>query len=61
MATTEIVKSNFIVDPEDKFNLIRRTESGADLDREYWERVNQGAWEGREAGKQGGNREGLEA
>eukprot|EP00091_Calanus_sinicus_P015236 TRINITY_DN3329_c0_g1_i1.p1 TRINITY_DN3329_c0_g1~~TRINITY_DN3329_c0_g1_i1.p1 ORF type:complete len:180 (-),score=34.08 TRINITY_DN3329_c0_g1_i1:103-642(-) len=42
MATTEVVKSSFMVDPEDKFNLIRRTESGADLDREYWERVNQG-------------------
>jgi len=42
MASTDIVKSSFMVDPEDKFNLIRRTESGADLDREYWERVNQG-------------------
>jgi len=31
-----------MVDPDDKFNLIRRTESGADLDREYWDRVNQG-------------------
>merc|ERR1712106_95555 len=40
--TTEIVKSSFMVDPDDKFNLIRRTESGADLDREYWDRVNQG-------------------
>jgi len=42
MATTDVVKSTFMVDPDDKFNLIRRTESGADLDREYWERVNQG-------------------
>jgi len=42
MTTTEVVKSSFMIDPNDKFNLIRRTESGADLDREYWERVNQG-------------------
>jgi len=42
MTTTEVVKSSFMIDPDDKFNLIRRTESGADLDREYWERVNQG-------------------
>eukprot|EP00092_Neocalanus_flemingeri_P008532 GFUD01009191.1.p1 GENE.GFUD01009191.1~~GFUD01009191.1.p1 ORF type:complete len:962 (+),score=281.01 GFUD01009191.1:210-3095(+) len=42
MANTDVVKSSFMVDPNDNSNLIRRTESGVDLDREYWERVNQG-------------------
>jgi len=31
-----------MVDPNDKFNLIKRTDSGVDVDREYWDRVNQG-------------------
>jgi len=37
------VKSKYMVDPDNAFNLIKREdEEGAGLDREYWERVNQG-------------------
>jgi len=37
------VKSKYMVDPDNAFNLIKREEDeGAGLDREYWERVNQG-------------------
>ena len=37
----EIVKSSYVVDPEDQMRLIRRDEEGTEIDREYWDRVNQ--------------------
>jgi len=43
MAAT-VVKSKWMVDPNDKFNLIKREEDDSlAIDREYWDRVNQGA------------------
>ena len=37
----EIVKSSYVLDPEDQMRLIRRDEEGTEIDREYWDRVNQ--------------------
>ena len=39
---TEIVKSSYVVDPSDEMSLIRRDNEGTEIDREYWQRVNQG-------------------
>ena len=37
----DIVKSSYVVDPEDQMRLVRRDEVGTEIDREYWDRVNQ--------------------
>ena len=37
----DIVKSSYVVDPDDQMRLIRREEDGSVIDREYWDRVNQ--------------------
>merc|ERR1712227_1015820 len=39
---TEIVRSSYVVDPSDEMNLIKRDNEGTEIDREYWQRVNQG-------------------
>ena len=39
---TEVVKSSYVVDPNDEMGLIRRNNDGTEIDREYWDRVNQG-------------------
>ena len=38
---TEVVKSSYVVDPNDEMGLIRRNNDGTEIDREYWDRVNQ--------------------
>ena len=38
---TEVVKSSYVVDPNDEMGLIRRNNEGTEIDREYWDRVNQ--------------------
>ena len=40
-AMADIVKSSYVVDPEDQMRLVRRDEVGTEIDREYWDRVNQ--------------------
>ena len=37
----DIVKSSYVVDPDDEMKLIRRDDDGTEIDREYWDRVNQ--------------------
>ena len=37
----DIVKSSYVVDPDDQMRLIRRDDVGTEIDREYWDRVNQ--------------------
>ena len=37
----DIVKSSYMVDPDDQMRLIRRDQVGTEIDREYWDRVNQ--------------------
>ena len=38
----DIVKSSYVQDPDDQMRLIRRDGEGTEIDREYWDRVNQG-------------------
>ena len=41
---TDIVKSAYMIDPSDGLTLVKRDEggeAGGDIDREYWQRVNQ--------------------
>ena len=41
---TDIVKSAYMIDPSDGLTLVKREEggeAGSDIDREYWQRVNQ--------------------
>ena len=39
---TDIVKSAYMIDPNDGLTLVRREEAGqGDIDKEYWQRVNQ--------------------
>ena len=41
---TDIVKSAYMIDPSDGLTLVKREEggeAGGDIDREYWQRVNQ--------------------
>ena len=40
-AMADIVKSSYVVDPDDQMRLIRRDDVGTEIDREYWDRVNQ--------------------
>jgi len=37
----DIVKSSYVQDPDDQMRLIRRDGEGTEIDREYWDRVNQ--------------------
>ena len=41
MGSAEIVKSAYMVDPTDGISLIRRDDAGPNIDKEYWQRVNQ--------------------
>ena len=41
MSRGEVVKSAYMLDPSDGVSLIRRDESGPNIDKEYWQRVNQ--------------------
>ena len=41
MGSAEIVKSAYMVDPNDGISLIKRDEAGPNIDKEYWQRVNQ--------------------
>ena len=38
---SDIVKSAYMIDPSDGLSLVRREEAGDDIDKEYWQRVNQ--------------------
>ena len=39
---TDIVKSAYMIDPNDGLTLVRREDAGqGDIDKEYWQRVNQ--------------------
>lgn len=41
---TDVVKSAYMIDPSDGLTLVKREEAGepgGDIDREYWQRVNQ--------------------
>ena len=40
----DVVKSAYMIDPSDGLTLVKRDEAGepgGDIDREYWQRVNQ--------------------
>ena len=41
MSRGEVVKSAYMLDPSDGVSLIRRDEAGPNIDKEYWQRVNQ--------------------
>ena len=41
MGSAEIVESAYMVDPNDGISLIRRDDAGTNIDKEYWQRVNQ--------------------
>ena len=42
MSSADIVKSAYMIDPSDGCSLVKReAEAGTEIDREYWQRVNQ--------------------
>ena len=42
MGSTDVVKSAYMVDPRDGLTLIKRDDDDStEIDREYWQRVNQ--------------------
>ena len=42
MSSADIVKSAYMIDPSDGCSLVKReAEAGTEIDKEYWQRVNQ--------------------